>query len=397
MKLAVLFDHFGPYHLARLGAAAGFFRVTGIEFSTLSKDYAWNRCEHGDLKIISMRTSNAAGSDNGINVPFRERLNTTLSQLNPDVVAIPGWSSKEALVALHWCMNRGVPSIMMSESNAHDEPRVEWKEWIKKSIVACSSSALVGGSSHRQYLHCLGMPGSQIALGYDAVDNDFFNRRSINIQETSPGNSTGSFLASARFIEKKNLLRLLEAYKVYRTRGTADGNSSSLWNLTILGDGPLRENLEHQVSELALGSFVSLPGFLQYDELPDYYAKASAFIHASTTEQWGLVVNEAMASGLPVMVSNRCGCANDLVVDGANGFVFDPYDTQSIADCLTLMASLTEAKLAEMGRRSRELIQPWGPERFGEGMKVAVEAAIRVGPKRPSFISRAVVGLLSLR
>ncbi len=73
-----------------------------------------------------------------------------------------------------------------------------------------------------------------------------------------------------------------------------------------------------------------LPGFKPYDELPVYYALANAFVHASTSEQWGLVVNEAIATGLPVIVSNRCGCAPELV--NGNGFTFDPTNEDELTD-----------------------------------------------------------------
>ena len=84
-----------------------------------------------------------------------------------------------------------------------------------------------------------------------------------------------------------------------------------------------------------------LPGFKPYDELPVYYALANAFVHASTTEQWGLVVNEAIASGLPVIVSNRCGCAPELV--NGNGFTFDPTNEHELTARLLEMASLSDA------------------------------------------------------
>jgi glycosyltransferase involved in cell wall biosynthesis len=80
------------------------------------------------------------------------------------------------------------------------------------------------------------------------------------------------------------------------------------WDLVLLGDGPLKADLCRLIDDLRIRNRVLMPGFKQYEELPAYYALARAFVHASATEQWGLVVNEASASGLPVIVSNRCGC-----------------------------------------------------------------------------------------
>jgi glycosyltransferase involved in cell wall biosynthesis len=142
---------------------------------------------------------------------------------------------------------------------------------------------------------------------------------------------------------------------------------------------------------------VFFPGFRQIEELPRFYAHAGAFVHASTTEQWGLVVNEAMACGLPVIVSNRCGCAADLVQEGVNGYTFDPYNVEQLAQ---LMHRLTEApkhRLSEMGDASRAIIADWGPERFASGLKQAVECALEVGPQRASLLQRMILKVLLWR
>src|SRR5262249_38238680 len=162
-----------------------------------------------------------------------------------------------------------------------------------------------------------------IFLGYDAVDNEHF-KKGAEKSRNQPTNNEPKlpqrfFLASARFVREKNLAGLINAFARYRElarTATVDGGPRTVdckpWDLVLLGDGPLRAELEAQLSALGLQEFVSMPGFKQYDELPPYYGKASAFVHASTIEPWGLVVNEGMASGLPVLVSNRCGCAQDL-------------------------------------------------------------------------------------
>src|SRR5205807_2078983 len=149
---------------------------------------------------------------------------------------------------------------------------------------------------------------------------------------------------------KKNLARLLQAYALYRA---AAGGAS--WKLILLGDGTLRADLERLRDELGLGEDVAMPGFKQYHELPSYYGLAGAFVHASTSEQWGLVVNEGMAAGLPVLVSRACGCAADLVRDGVNGFAFDPLDAGALAGLLGHMAGRGDGDLASMGEASRRI------------------------------------------
>ena len=127
------------------------------------------------------------------------------------------------------------------------------------------------------------------------------------------------------------------------------------FDLIIAGDGEERAHLEKTIRECGISNHVHLVGAKGYEELPFFYAHAGAFIHASTTEQWGLVVNEAMASGLPVLVSNRCGCAKDLVQDGVNGWTFDPADEGRMADLMKIVV-VNEDQRLRMGMKSREMI-----------------------------------------
>ena len=166
------------------------------------------------------------------------------------------------------------------------------------------------------------------------------------------------------------------------------------WHLVLLGDGPLRPEIEALVAKLDLQNCVHLPGFRQYDQLPAYYGLAGAFVHASTTEQWGLVVNEAMASGLPVIVSNRCGCAADLVQEGVNGFTFDPHDAEQLAK---LMLTISDPRFptSDFGAASRRIIADWGPERFARGLQAAAECARQAGPARPGLLDQLILRLLA--
>ena len=419
-RVAILFDNFGPYHLARLKAASGVCDVLAVEFGSSSAEYEWKASESGGLKRVAL---NDRGSSHDLPIEeFKGRLFHVLDEFQPDVLVVPGWGYRGALMALEWGLIHCIPVICMSESTQWDEARHPLKEWIKRRIIGLFSSALVGGTPHRDYMEELGMPSDRIFPGYDAVDNRFFSEeaRKIGVRRWEMGGEKQlCFLASARFIEKKNLFRLLRAYARYREKvirqverrsSSVEGlNSvftssdtsafslqSSVFDLVLLGDGGLREELEKLRSELGLEDCVQMPGFKQYEELPEYYAAAGAFIHASTTEQWGLVVNEAMASGLPVLVSNRCGCAADLVRDGENGWSFDPADEEQMADLMLRIASDEDAR-ERMGARSREIIANWGPDRFASGVKAAVEAALSAPKKKAGLIDRLILWAMTRR
>ena len=157
----------------------------------------------------------------------------------------------------------------------------------------------------------------------------------------------------------------------------------------LLGDGPLKADLCHLISDLRLNDHVHLPGFKPYDELPVYYALGNAFVHASTTEQWGLVVNEAIASGLPVIVSDRCGCAPELI--NGNGFTFDPTNEDELTARLLEMASLSDEERKHLGDNSYRIAANFAPERFGEGLERAASVAMGVPQKRFGVMDRALL------
>jgi glycosyltransferase involved in cell wall biosynthesis len=283
--------------------------------------------------------------------------------------------------------------IVMSESARQDEPRTWWKEMIKRRIVNLYSAALVGGKRHVEYLVELGMPVDRIFTGYDVVDNKYFRQKAQEVRGQKSdvrklyGLPENYFLASARFIEKKNLPRLIRAYAEYREKPELTG--SAPWDLVLLGDGPLRETLNSQLSTLNLHANVHLPGFKRYDELPVYYALAKAFVHASTTEQWGLVVNEAVASGLPVIVSDRCGCVPELV--NGNGFTFDPLDEHQLASLLLQMTLLPEDERRRLAEASCRIAENFTPARFADGLERAATMAVNLTRKRFGGIDRALL------
>jgi glycosyltransferase involved in cell wall biosynthesis len=168
------------------------------------------------------------------------------------------------------------------------------------------------------------------------------------------------------------------------------------WDLVIAGPGQMKSEIESHIGALGLGGAAHLVGAKGYPVLPHFYGLAGAFILPSTMDQWGLVVNEAMASGLPVLVSKRCGCARDLVNEGRNGFTFDPLDVEAMADAMVKIAS-DDCDRAAMGRASREIIAGWDPARFAVGFEAAANAALAAPRRAPSLIDRTLLRALTAR
>jgi glycosyltransferase involved in cell wall biosynthesis len=702
VKLVFVFDHFGPYHVARVGAAAGLpgCVVTGVELHPRSRTYGWEPRE-GELGFRKVSLPRVELRGRAERRALRPHLERVLGECGPDVVFVNGWGDFLSVETMAWAKRRGVRVVVMSETRRVDGARSWWGEWVKGRIVGLCDAGLCGGESHRRYLGELGLPRERVALGYNAVDNQFFGEirnakwgmgnggvlttKHTNIHEKggaelttedtestedrfvqnkgsawtsqagasesdslaselavspvsesptrsasgpasalrvdedrrseigdrrtdgteganaldsgrstldaasdgeplrggsrterSPSLQSGTmaldsgrwslvtapealapyFLASNRFVERKNLGRLIEAYARYCAACAAlemeDGRSESVergagnleqgagggvWPLVLLGDGELRGELEALCGRLKLrkaemgdflttedtesteeeaglrpgsragasesdsltseladspvsesptrsaigpalaaeppradggcqgtevrdrgegggaadggermadggcqrsevggrrsekaesgnaeklkaldagrwtldfkapatrhslpataspcdappatshslpataagGGLVVFAGFRQVEEVREFYAGAGVFIHPALAEPWGLVINEAMASGLPVLSSRNVGAAEELVHEGVNGFMFDPMSVEELAGLMGRMAGMPVSERLAMGGASRGIVANWGPGRFAEGVREAVGMAM---------------------
>lgn len=382
--LIVNWSRFGPYHLARLRAAheqlslAG-VRLIGMETASMDSTYAW-REEKGAqpfyrLTVFPNRKSNEISL-----WEMFSRFWKIIRYHRPDAIAVNGYGSKDSFVLILLSRIFNYSIIMMCASKADDAPRVKFREWGKGLLVRQASSALCGGEPHRNYLQQLGLRREKIFLGYNTVDNAFFEEGACRARQNPasyahlPGlnDPTPFFLCSSRFISRKNIIGLLEAYEKYRRE--ISGSGATPWRLIILGDGEEKSSITAFVAARKIEG-VCLPGFRQIEELPAYYGAARVFIHPAFQEQWGLVVNEAMASGLPVLVSERCGCTSSLVEPGVNGFTFDPHKIDELASLL-ISCSTRQFDLDSMGRNSKRIISNWGVERFSHGLLDALVTAL---------------------
>ncbi len=390
LKIAVIWSRFGPYHIARLrgaatAAAASGHTICAIEIACRDAVYEWDVVD----KSNGLRHLTLFDGATYHDIPaaaIRRKIATALSEIAPDAVAINGWAVPEARAAMRWCDHgRRASAIVMSETKADDAPRVWWKELVKRRLLAGCGAALVGGAKHADYLVSLGMPRACIQLGYDTVDNHHFATGAAAARADAIGLRarlglpSRYFLACSRFIVRKNIEGLLEAYAMYRHRAPSEP-----WGLVIAGSGEAKPAYDTLVRELSIDGVV-WPGFVQYDALPVYYGLASAFVHPAHAEAWGLVVNEALASGLPVLVSRRVGAGHELVEEGRSGYSFDPSSPDELADKMTLVSGLDAEQLAQLQCGALKAVAPWAPERFGEGLMAAVKLACGRAVQRGDF------------
>ncbi|MEP7007850.1 MAG: hypothetical protein ABI810_17860, partial [Sphingomonas bacterium] len=218
IRVAIAFDNFGPYHVARLAGAARHMDVLAVETASTSGQYGW------DSPDLPSGLDRAILFDNEGDISragLAGAIDRKLSPFSPDAVAIPGWSTATSLAIARWAAAGGVPVIAMSESNAWDFGRSSATEFLKRLITEYFTAGLCTSDGQAEYLRRLGVASGAVFRGYNAVDNGYFARESAlakgapmpvgdhgPLAEAARGRY---FLASCRFVAKKNLARMLEA------------------------------------------------------------------------------------------------------------------------------------------------------------------------------------------
>ena len=384
ITLGVEFTNFGPYHLARLRTLASTalrsgIRLIAFEVAGAERRYPWRVSRQAEPFTWLTLFPNRALETVPRSVCARA-MALALIKHRPHALLIAGYSRPESLVALAWARYMGRPAVLMSDTQSGDRPRIRWKETLKKMLVRSFDTALVAGPRQCDYLVGLGLPPDRIVQGYYAVDNTFYAERSTAFRRDPAGRSglpvRNYFLAVSRFAPEKNLPCLIRAYAAYRRR-VPDEHA---WDLVLCGDGPEAARIDAVIQENGLSHAIHRPGFLQADELVRWYAFASGFVLPSLIEPWGLVVNEAAACGLPLLISDRAGSAEVLVPRAANttGRRFDPTDESDLALALAWLSRLPRSEWEGLGRRAAELVSQWGPERFAQGALEALDLAFTI-------------------
>ena len=289
-----------------------------------------------------------------------------MRQYKPDVLNITGYYDPAQLLLLFYAKLTGVKVIISNESNVRDQSRNVLKESFKKFILGLADGFFCFGQSSAAYLHTLGIAPEKILTQKAAVvDTDVLRNRYQQALSNRQNRKQvlalppHNFIFVGRLIAPKNLLRLLKAF-------AAISATAPDWGLILLGEGEQKAELQDFCEENNLKNVCFLAG-VAWNEVPDYLALADVFVLPSTSEPWGLVVNEAMICHLPVLVSAACGCVEDLVEEGANGFTFDPNNETELAKKLRFFVD-NPAQLLAMGQASAQIVTAFEPARVAQEM-----------------------------
>jgi glycosyltransferase involved in cell wall biosynthesis len=282
------------------------------------------------------------------------------------VIFMLGWGSITALLGIAACRIAQTPFFLFGDSS-FPPPETSFRAKLRaafiRAVFSLASGFMTSGVLNAKYYrHYGGDPKTFFLLPW-AVDNERFEQASrMSAAERDElrarygiGRDRVVFLFSAKLVPRKDPLTLVRAYTRMRYRDRAA--------VVFMGDGELRQQIEESGSE-----GVHLIGFVNQADIPKHYAMCDVFVLPSLYEPRGAVINEAMACGLPVIVTDRCGSIGDIVMEGENAFIYPAGDAGELARQMDLLTS-DDALRERMAHRSREIIATWDFARGVEGVK----------------------------
>lgn len=305
------------------------------------------------------------------------RLLKEVFKFKPNLIITPGWDSPSyffiALISKFW----DIRTIISVDSTEFDNKRTVLKETAKKIILKLYDASFTYGKASSEYVEKLGMNPNRIFVKLNAVHKIAIERlyeesknNSHNLRE-SLGLKPYNFLFVGRLSPEKNIQTLIRAFRDLKENSPR----AELWGLIIVGDGPLMNSLKNMADKHKLQDVVFVGG-KPWNKTVLYYFLSNVFVLPSISEPWGLVVNEAMICGLPVIVSRKAGASFDLVIEGENGFTFEPTDVGMLTNVMRKFVD-GEVDIAQMGIRSKEIIKDYTPQnvatRMLEGIKIVLE------------------------
>lgn len=307
--------------------------------------------------------------------PFSRGLRRRLRAGRFDALWIHGYARVPHVAAMLAAKSAGVRVLLRDETNAIGQTRSGARAFAKRALFWAIDRLvdryLTIGALNDAHYRNLGIdPAKLTPMGY-AVDNAWFQariaeaaaerealRQSLGLAPQRP-----IALFAAKLIDRKAPLDLIEAFAAATSERDAV--------LLMAGDGELRPTVEARIAALGVAERIKLLGFQPQRQLAALYDLCDLFVLPSERETWGLVVNEVMNAGRPVIASDRVGSARDLVRDGVNGFVYPFGDIAALTT--RLRESLADReRLAAMGRESLTFIEGWGFEQNIVGLKSAL-------------------------
>lgn len=439
-EVILCFNNFGPYHIARLAAlhSKPELHVMPLQISSSTSTYNWSSYSSKyEISTLSSRDDERA-------IPliiFFRALYFFLT-VSCSIVLLPSYSPARNTALLLAAKISNKKLLMMNDSHQATAKASGISLLVKKFLVKLFHAAVVAGRPQRRYFSSMGMSDDKIFSPYDVVDNEHFKPTNLDILYNNKLHQIHKlklapfFLNISRHVPKKNISFIIKSYQLFCNYNSERAISLSKETgsdhhflteypfLLLAGSGPetsnlirLAENLDlsvflydeafHHIFDLpypsdlhlflrtarsyfsanSIRNVVLFLGDVNYSEIKRFYHEAFFFILASTFEEWGLVVNEAMASSLPTLLSARAGCCEDLMdldpsfnlesslIDWKitpYGCVFDPYNLGSLVSCFNYASQLNKRDYFSISSNCIRKISDYSPMAFADAVLASI-------------------------
>ena len=282
-----------------------------------------------------------------------------LNSYEPDTVVISGWDHPTYWLAAYLARRHHKRLVLWSGSTAYES---SWRRTLTlpfvRGLFRLVDCFVAYGSRSRDYLISLGAPRNKISISYNTTDLILYSR-AVSLRRARQSALKKSFGLSGKkvllfygqLIERKGILPLLQAFGTLSARQTDLG-------LLVVGNGPLEPAVRNFIAEHPLSSSVKLFPYPGEKGIIKYFAASDLFILPSSEEVWGLVVNQALAAGLPVIATRQAGSTPDLIRHGINGLVIPDNSSGSITNGLSQI--LTQ-DLQKMGTAATKSVRTFSP------------------------------------
>ena len=371
-KIGLLFAQFSAYHIDRCQAVAlrfaGRAEVLAVEVATSSTTYAWETSG----EVAGARKLTLFPGENYDQIGWLRRFWRQFKALRScDTVMIGIGYNERDVIALSWLLALlGKQMIMLSESKFDDKPRTILTECLKAAVLAPYCSAIVGGYRHIAYFRFLGFRRRSVLPGYDTVS--LARVRAMGGGAVAPAGAdyaSRNFIFVGRFVDKKNLLELIAGYALY-----AKDAGQQARRLVMIGAGTEEPAMRAVAEAHGVSGHVDFPGFLDAGAVAQQLRGGLALVLVSSEEQWGLVVNEALAFGLPAIISAAVGSGDLLVRNLLNGYVIEQGSPQGLAQAMANLAG-DEALWRSMVAASHARAWLGDTERLADAAEALIDAS----------------------
>jgi glycosyltransferase involved in cell wall biosynthesis len=381
LKVLILHNDLRVYWKRRLTFLRGFLKSRKIDLYVIelfgkgspyafdpydNKELWWN-CLFPDHKDNELSKST-----------IKEGLFSKLADIDPDVIIAGSIVFYSGALGLRWAKNNGRKFVMFDDAKPSNVKRNAVVQRVKDAITKQIDALWLPSKDYEEeYASLYSKESIHFFYGYNCIDNDLFKFK----QQKRFDNR--KIICVARLVPIKNLTNLLMAWKTVEEKSDHE-------TLVILGDGSLSTELIGLRDRLGLRR-VEFVGAIPNDLIPKYLFDSDAFILPSWSESWGLVVNEAMAAGLPVLLSNKVNAAETLLIEGINGYSFSPGDVQVMSKKIIQFIHLPTAHKEKMSASSLEIISSLSYDNMGNELLATLLLLKSMPVKKKGFLSNLLI------